>query len=207
MRNRARARRIKMILMDVDGTLTDGTLAVLPDGDEIKAYNVKDGLGVLLAQLIDLKLGIITGKRSQGLVRRAERLKIAELHHGVIDKKPVFDDILKRHGLAPEEAAYIGDDIGDLEVMAAAGLAAAVADAHKLVKKQATTSASSPAAGGPSGSSSISSSTPRGRATSSRPGSNASSIEKSDRRQGRFSWRSTRTFSANTTSGGSSTRT
>jgi 3-deoxy-D-manno-octulosonate 8-phosphate phosphatase (KDO 8-P phosphatase) len=137
MRNRVRARRIKLILMDVDGTLTDGSLAVLPDGEEIKAYNVKDGLGVLLAQLIDLKLGIITGKRSQGLVRRAERLKITELHQGVIDKKPVFDDILKRHGLAPEETAYIGDDIGDLEIMAAAGLAAAPADAHKLVKKQA----------------------------------------------------------------------
>ena len=137
MRTRARARRIKMILMDVDGTLTDGSLTVLPDGEEVKSYNVKDGLGVLLAQLIDLKLGIITGKRSQGLVRRAERLRITELHQGVIDKKPVFDDILKRYRLAPEETAYIGDDIGDLEIMAAAGLAAAPADAHPLVKKQA----------------------------------------------------------------------
>ena len=70
-------------------------------------------------------------------VKRAERLKITELHQAVINKKPVFDDILRRHGLGPEEVAYIGDDIGDLEVMASAGLAAAVGDAHRLVKKQA----------------------------------------------------------------------
>jgi 3-deoxy-D-manno-octulosonate 8-phosphate phosphatase (KDO 8-P phosphatase) len=121
MRARARARRVRMILMDVDGTLTDGRLAVLPDGEEVKTYNVKDGLGVLLAQLVDIKLGIITGKRSEGLVKRAERLKITELHQAVLDKKPVFDDILRRHGLTPEEVAYI----------------AAVADAHAVVRKKA----------------------------------------------------------------------
>jgi 3-deoxy-D-manno-octulosonate 8-phosphate phosphatase (KDO 8-P phosphatase) len=137
MGNRARARRIKMILTDVDGTLTDGTLAVLPDGEEIKSYHVKDGLAVLLAQIADIKLGIITGKTSKGLVKRAERLKITELHQGVIDKKPVFEDILKRHGLKPEEIAYIGDDLGDLEVMTCVGLCAAVADAHPAVKKRA----------------------------------------------------------------------
>jgi len=137
MRNRARARRVKMILMDGDGTLTDGRLSVLSDGEEIKSYNVKDGLGALLAQLVDIKLGIITGKTSEGLVKRAERLKITELHQAVINKKPVFDDILRRHGLAPEEVAYIGDDLGDLEIMAACGFAAAVGDAHRAVKKQA----------------------------------------------------------------------
>ena len=137
MRSRARARRVKMILMDVDGTLTDGRLSVLSDGEEIKSYNVKDGLGALLAQLVDIKLGIITGKTSEGLVKRAERLKITELHQAVINKKPVFDDILRRHGLAPEEVAYIGDDLGDIEVMRRAGLAGAVADAHPTVRKAA----------------------------------------------------------------------
>jgi 3-deoxy-D-manno-octulosonate 8-phosphate phosphatase (KDO 8-P phosphatase) len=137
MRARARARRVKMILMDVDGTLTDGRLAVLPDGEEIKSYNVKDGLGVLLAQLVDIEVGIITGKRSKGLEKRAERLKITELHQAAIDKKPVFEDILRRHGLGPEDVAYIGDDIGDLAVMEACGLAAAVADAHPAVRKAA----------------------------------------------------------------------
>jgi len=137
MTGKARARRIKMILTDVDGTLTDGTLAVLPDGEEVKTYHVRDGLGVLLAQLVGLRTGIITGKTSRGLEKRAKRLKIEELHQGVIDKRPVFEDILRRHGLKPEEVAYIGDDIGDLEVMKRAGLAGAVADAHPVILRQA----------------------------------------------------------------------
>ena len=137
MRARARARRIRMILTDVDGTLTDGILAVLPDGEEIKSYHVKDGLAVLLAQIVGLEQGIITGKSSRGLEKRAERLKITELHQGVINKLPVFEEILSRHGLRPEEVAYIGDDLGDIEVMRRAGLAGAVADAHPTVRKAA----------------------------------------------------------------------
>jgi len=137
MRNKARAGRVKMVLMDVDGTLTDGTLAVLPDGEEIKAYNVRDGMGVLLAQLAGLKLGIITGKISKGLEKRAERLKITEIHQGIIDKKKVLDAILEKNGLAAEDVAYIGDDLGDLDVIRSVGFSAAVADAHPIVKKSA----------------------------------------------------------------------
>ena len=137
MRARARARRIRMILTDVDGTLTDGTLTVMPDGEELKSYHVKDGLAVLLAQIVGLELGIITGKRSRGLEKRAERLKITELHQGAINKTPVFEDILSRRGLRPEEVAYIGDDLGDLEVLRRTGLAGAVADAHPAVRKAA----------------------------------------------------------------------
>jgi 3-deoxy-D-manno-octulosonate 8-phosphate phosphatase (KDO 8-P phosphatase) len=124
-----------MLLMDVDGTLTDGILFVLPDGEEIKSYNVKDGLGILLAHLAGLKTGIITGKTSRALEKRSEKLGIDELHQGILDKKRVFDEILMRHRLAPEEVAYIGDDLGDLEVIKSAGLAAAVADAHPEVKR------------------------------------------------------------------------
>lgn len=134
---RSRARRIRLILTDVDGTLTDGTLAVQPDGEEIKSYHVKDGLGVLLGQIVGLEQGIITGKRSRGLEKRAERLKITELHQGAIDKIPVFEEILSRRGLRPEEVAYIGDDLGDLEVLRRVGLAGAVADAHPAVRKAA----------------------------------------------------------------------
>lgn len=137
MTKKARAGRVKMILMDVDGTLTDGTLAVLPDGEEIKSYNVKDGMGVLLAQLAGLRIGIITGKTSKGLEKRAERLKIAEIHQGIIDKKKTLNEILDKNQLKPEEVAYIGDDLGDLEVIKAVGFAAAVADAHPLIKKSA----------------------------------------------------------------------
>jgi 3-deoxy-D-manno-octulosonate 8-phosphate phosphatase (KDO 8-P phosphatase) len=132
----ARALRIKMIIMDVDGTLTDGTLSVLPDGEEVKSYHVRDGLGILLAHLVGFKTAIITGKTSRALEKRAERLGIDELHQGILDKKRVLDGILAKHGLTAEEVAYIGDDLGDLEVIRAVGLAAAVADAHPEVKKQ-----------------------------------------------------------------------
>ncbi len=132
---RTRARRVKMLIMDVDGTLTDGSVFVLPDGEEVKSYNVKDGLGILLAHLAGLKTGIITGKTSRSLEKRAEKLRVAEVHQGILDKKPALEGILERHGLRPEEVAYIGDDLGDLEVMRAVGLAAAVADAHPGVKR------------------------------------------------------------------------
>jgi 3-deoxy-D-manno-octulosonate 8-phosphate phosphatase (KDO 8-P phosphatase) len=130
-----RALRIKMIIMDVDGTLTDGTLSVLPDGEEVKSYHVRDGLGILLAHLVGFKTAIITGKTSRALEKRAERLGIDELHQGILDKKRVLEGILTKHNLKSEEVAYIGDDLGDLEVIRAVGLAAAVADAHPEVRK------------------------------------------------------------------------
>ncbi len=132
---RKRALSIKMILMDVDGTLTDGTLFVLPDGEEVKSYNVKDGLGILLAQMAGLKTGIITGKTSRALERRAAKLQVDELYQGVLDKKKALEAILEKHRLRIDEVAYIGDDLGDLEVIRSVGLAAAVADAHPLVKQ------------------------------------------------------------------------
>jgi len=132
---KARALRIKMIVMDVDGTLTDGTLFVLPDGEEVKSYNVRDGLGILFAHLVGFKTAIITGKTSRALEKRAEKLRIDELHQGILDKKPVLEAILAKHGLVAEEAAYIGDDLGDLAVIKSVGLAGAVADAHPEIKK------------------------------------------------------------------------
>ena len=130
-----RARAVRMLIMDVDGTLTDGTLFVLPDGEEVKSYNVKDGLGILLAHLAGLKTAIITGKTSRSLEKRAQKLRIDELHQGILDKMRVLDQILARHRLKVAEVAYIGDDLGDLEVIKSVGLAAAVADAHPEVKK------------------------------------------------------------------------
>jgi len=135
MENKERAKKIKMIIMDVDGTLTDGKLFVLPDGEEIKSYHVRDGLGILLARLAGLKTGIITGKTSKPLEIRAEKLKIMELHQGILDKMSVFKKILDKHALVPEEVAFIGDDVGDLEVLKSVGLAGTVADAHPYVKK------------------------------------------------------------------------
>ena len=130
-----RARKIVLVLMDVDGTLTDGTLIVTPEGEELKSYHVRDGLGILLAGMAGLDLGIITGKTSKGLEKRAEKLRITECHQGAVDKLRVLASILERRGLRAEEVAYIGDDLGDLGVMMSVGLAAAVADAHPDVRK------------------------------------------------------------------------
>ena len=135
MNAKDRARRIKMIIMDVDGTLTDGTILVLPDGEELKSYNVKDGAGILLAHLVGLKTGIITGKTSKALEKRAKKLKIFEIYQGILDKKKALSEILEKTGLKSEQIAFIGDDIGDLEVLKSVGLAGAVADAHPEIKK------------------------------------------------------------------------
>ncbi len=121
--------------MDVDGTLTDGNLLILPDGEELKTYNVRDGLGIFLAHLAGLKTGIITGKSSKSLEKRAENLRIQELHQGILDKKSVLLEILERNGVNAQEVAYIGDDLGDLDVIKSVGFAGAVGDAHSEVKK------------------------------------------------------------------------
>lgn len=129
-----RARRVEIVLMDVDGTLTDGTILILPDGEELRSYHVADGLGILLAQMAGLRVGIITGKESRSVATRAKRLRVAELYQGAIDKKKALDEILARQKLAPEKVAFIGDDLGDLSVLGVAGLAGAVGDAHPDVK-------------------------------------------------------------------------
>ncbi len=133
---RDRAHGVKMLLMDVDGTLTDGSIVILPEsGEEVRAYNVRDGQGLMLAKAAGLLTGIITGKTSKSVAIRAERLRMDEVFQGVLDKKHVLDDILSRRGLQPAETAYIGDDIGDLDVLRTVGLAAAVADAHPMVRQ------------------------------------------------------------------------
>ncbi len=137
LRARQKARKVSMILMDVDGTLTDGKIFVLPDGQEVKGYHVHDGLGIFLARMAGLKIGIITGKTSKPLEIRAERLGLDEFHQGILDKKSIMLEIATRHQLLPEELAFIGDDLGDLEVMKAVGFPAAVANAHPVIKRVA----------------------------------------------------------------------
>ncbi|MBN2206227.1 MAG: HAD hydrolase family protein [Candidatus Aminicenantes bacterium] len=135
MRLHDKARPVKLILMDVDGTLTDGALFVLPDGEEVKGYNVRDGMGILMARRAGLEVGVITGKASRGFDHRAARLRLAEIHQSVADKGKVLAGILERRKLAAAEVAYIGDDLNDLDVLRAVGLSGAVADAHPLVRR------------------------------------------------------------------------
>ncbi|RPI70413.1 MAG: HAD family hydrolase, partial [Desulfobacteraceae bacterium] len=110
------ARKVKLLIMDVDGTLSDGRFFVLPDGTILKSFDVKDGTGIVFAGLAGIKTAVITGKVSEAVKRRAEELHIDDYYEGVKDKTTPFYELLEKYGLQKENVAYIGDDIGDAEV-------------------------------------------------------------------------------------------
>lgn len=127
--------RIKLLLTDCDGVLTDGGVYYGEAGEEFKKFDIRDGMGVeRLRNFAGVTTGIITGELSPSLIKRAEKLKITELHLGVKDKPVVFKEILTRLNLQPEEVAYIGDDTNDLEAMKLAGVTACPADAISFIK-------------------------------------------------------------------------
>lgn len=132
-----RCRRLKLLLTDVDGVLTDGTLLFLSDGSEAKAFHVRDGLGLVLARRAGLRTGILTGRTSAVVARRAAELEMTVLRQGARDKLAAFREILAEEGLISEEVAYVGDDLNDLGVMAEVGLSAAPADAAPEVRARA----------------------------------------------------------------------
>src|SRR6266446_925137 len=120
-----RASRIKLLLLDCDGVLTDGRLWLLEDGDEHKAFNTKDGLGLELLR----RAGIITGRTSTALARRAKELGIEFLRQGNEQKITAFEEVLRSAGLKEDEVAFVGDDLSDIPLMRRSELAVAVADA------------------------------------------------------------------------------
>jgi len=124
-----RARRIKLLLLDVDGVLTDGRIT-LGESEELKSYSAKDGLGITLARAAGLQVGIITGRRSTSVARRAEELKLDYLVQGRPDKWEAFADLSRDTGIAAEETAYMGDDWIDLAMLTRVGLAACPRDAR-----------------------------------------------------------------------------
>ena len=124
-----RARRIKLILMDVDGVLTDRRIIYQAELDEAKGFDAHDGVGIKLAQRAGLLTGIITGRLSIATSRRARELKMAEFHQKVFTKLEVLDSILKARRLPAEEVCFIGDDLVDIPAMRKVGLAAAPSDA------------------------------------------------------------------------------
>ncbi len=160
-----RARNIKLLLFDVDGVLTDGTIWLFPAPAgaqlttqeqakkkdeahggfgivshsvvEAKGFNAHDGAGISLARLGGLKTGLITKRISETVALRARDLRLEHVHQGVHDKLSVFDRILEQETLRREQAAYVGDDIIDLPVMRHCGLAVAVANAREQVKAEA----------------------------------------------------------------------
>ena len=132
-----KARKIKLLILDVDGVMTDGKI-VLDGGDsEIKSFNVRDGHGIKMAERAGLTIAIITGRESSVVTRRAEELGIKEVHQKSLDKLKTYRELLARTGITEEETAYVGDDIVDIPVMSRAGLAIAVSDAEPYVKEMA----------------------------------------------------------------------
>ncbi len=136
-----RARRVRLLLMDVDGVLTDGRIWLLsmPDGTatEMKAFHAHDGAGLKLAQLGGLRTGLITGRDSAATTRRAQELGMEFVYQNCAEKIRAYNEILKRSGLKDAEVAYVADDLPDLPILEHAGFAVAVANAAPEVKRAA----------------------------------------------------------------------
>jgi len=132
-----RARRIKLVVFDVDGVMTDGSLYLCDDGQEFKAFNVQDGLGMKLLKASGVELGIITGRTSNVVVKRAQNTGVEHYFQGVENKLEAFNKLAADLGLTYEQCAFMGDDFIDLPPMRRAGLAVTVPAAPALVKQHA----------------------------------------------------------------------
>ncbi|WP_147654164.1 KdsC family phosphatase [Vulcaniibacterium gelatinicum] len=128
----ARAARIRLLGLDVDGTLTDGRLYFDGEGRELKAFHVHDGQGLVLLRRAGVHVALVTARRSPMVERRAAELGI-EAHMGVADKRACMETLRERLALAPEQVAFMGDDLPDLTALRHAGLAVAPADAHPWI--------------------------------------------------------------------------
>jgi len=124
-----RAKKIKLLIMDCDGVLTDGRLYFSANGEELKVFNVKDGQGIVLWHEAGFKSAIISGRESKIVNRRATELGISYIRQGSHDKTQCFSEILKEESILPDEVVYIGDDIGDIDLLKIVGFPVAVADA------------------------------------------------------------------------------
>lgn len=123
-----RARRIRLLILDVDGVMTDGGITIASDGSEIKTFHVRDGHGIKLLQRAGIEVAIISGRRSRVVEHRAAELGISLVYQGALDKGAAFDAVVAARGISPEEIAFLGDDVVDLPVLRRVGLAMAVAD-------------------------------------------------------------------------------
>lgn len=133
------AKKIKLVILDIDGVMTDGSLFYDNRGQEYKAFNSKDGHGIRMLQNAGIDIALITGRTSELVLHRAENLKIspALIYQGYSDKRPAFRELLKKTKLEPKNIAYVGDDVIDLPIMTKVGLSIAVGDAHHFVRKHA----------------------------------------------------------------------
>lgn len=132
-----RAKRIRLVVFDVDGVMTDGSLYLCDDGQEFKAFNSQDGLGMKLLKASGVDLAIITGRTSNVVVKRAENTGVAHFYQGVEDKLEAFLHLSSEMGLELDQCAFMGDDVVDLPPMLRSGLAITVPAAPALVKQHA----------------------------------------------------------------------
>jgi 3-deoxy-D-manno-octulosonate 8-phosphate phosphatase (KDO 8-P phosphatase) len=132
-----RLKKIKLLATDVDGVLTDSGMYYSENGDELKKFNTRDGMGLVLLRNAGIKVAIVTSEDTKIVERRAAKLKIADLFQGARDKVAALEIIMKRHSLQWDEIAYIGDDVNDLEVMKRVGFAATPFDGTDQNKKTA----------------------------------------------------------------------
>ncbi len=132
-----RARAVRLVLFDVDGVLTDGSLFIGDDGQEYKAFHSRDGHGMTMLMQTGVEIGVITGRRSEVVSIRMAGLGVKHVFQGRRDKLPAYVQLLGELDLKDRQVAYVGDDVVDLPVMRRVGLAVAVADAHPLVARHA----------------------------------------------------------------------
>jgi 3-deoxy-D-manno-octulosonate 8-phosphate phosphatase (KDO 8-P phosphatase) len=130
-----RAQRIRLLLFDVDGVLTDGVIVMHADGSESKGFHIKDGAAIVWAQRAGVPVGLLSARASGATTHRAAQLAIRIVQQGVTSKLSAFEQILKSSGLAEEAVSYMGDDLLDLPVLGRAGLATAPADAAREVRQ------------------------------------------------------------------------
>jgi 3-deoxy-D-manno-octulosonate 8-phosphate phosphatase (KDO 8-P phosphatase) len=132
-----RAQHIKLLLMDCDGVLTDGRIWLFDNGEEQKGFHTRDGLGIELWHRAGLKSGIISGRNSTAVERRAQGLGMSFVVQGVKEKVQAFDDTVAQAGVTNDEVAFIGDDLNDIPLMLRSGFAVAVADAAVEARERA----------------------------------------------------------------------
>lgn len=143
-----RARRVRLMLFDVDGVLTDGRLWYGPSGEELKAFSAHDGHGIKLLLQSGAAVALLSGRSSPAVAARAAELGIAHVLQGADDKQAAFDSLAARLGIPAAETGYMGDELVDLPVMRRCAFACAPREAHELVRAHAHYVAGAPAGGG-----------------------------------------------------------
>ncbi len=132
-----KAKKLKLLILDVDGVLTDGRLFFDAEGNEYKSFHARDGHGIKLLQQTGVTVAVISGRKSNSVALRMKNLGIEHVYQGHENKIAAFNEIIERMGINPEQAAHVGDDLLDLPIMIRVGLAIAVSDANFAVKQRA----------------------------------------------------------------------